>query len=59
MNLVNNPSSQNFHFVGMRTCTSTAEANQNQIDVDSEDEAVRTEKQILWTQEDVRLVSIT
>jgi hypothetical protein len=58
MNLLNDQSSHNFHFVVMSIDDSTAEANHIQIDVDSEDGVVRTEKRILWTQEeDVRLVS--
>lgn len=38
--------------------TPTPQPDQVPIDVDSGDEVGRTEKRILWTQEDVRLVSL-
>jgi len=64
MNLVNNLPPHNFYFVGGSRCSSpsivltpTPRSNQNQIVVENEEEAVRTEKRILWMQEeDVRLV---
>lgn len=62
--LVSNPP-QNIHFVGPTAyssppivVTQTPHLNQNSINLDSGDEVARTEKRILWTQEeDVRLMS--
>lgn len=45
---------------GDQISTPPASSETNQVvDVDSGDELPRTEKRILWTQEDVRMVSLT